>query len=134
MPGKEVGAGSPCAAVVAGLGDACCLQALEGVAGGGAGQPGAPHDALGGDVGGAVALVVAHLVVADAVVAAQRHGSEGDEAVSIGKDGQVGGLAAHSVQRSASRNKVTGAQAAAGRGRCGAGLIKNRAPGRRLGV
>ena len=68
--------------------------------GGGAAEPCAPHYALGGDVGGSAALVVAHLVVPDGVVAAQCHGGEGDEAVPVGENGQVGGLAAHSRQRS----------------------------------
>jgi len=98
---EDVGTGSPCRAVAAGFGDARRLQALQGPIGGSAAQPRASHDALGGDVGGAAALVIAHLVVADAVVAAQRHGGESDQAVPVGKNGQVRGLAAHSRQRSA---------------------------------
>ena len=50
---------------------------------------------------GAAALVITHLVVADAVVAAQRHGGESDQAVPVGKDRQVRGLTAHSRQRNA---------------------------------
>jgi hypothetical protein len=98
---EDAGTGSPCRAVAAGFGDARRLQALQGPLGGSAAQPRASHDALGGDEGGAAALVIAHLVVADAVVAAQRHGGESDQAVPVGKDGQVRGLAAHSRQRSA---------------------------------
>jgi hypothetical protein len=50
---------------------------------------------------GAADLVITHLVVADAVVAAQRHGGESDQAVLVGKDRQVRGLTAHSRQRNA---------------------------------
>jgi len=70
------------------------------VFGRGRAEPRAPHYALGGDVGGSAALVVAHLVVTDGVVAAQCHGGEGDETVPAGENGQVGGLVAHSGQRS----------------------------------
>ena len=68
---EDVGTGSLGSAVAAGFGDARRLQALQGPISGSAAQPRAPHDALGGDVGGAAALVIAHLVVADAVVAAR---------------------------------------------------------------
>ena len=94
------GAGSPSAAVMVGFGHAGCCQAPQGMFGGGAAEPCAPHHAAGGDVGGPAALVIAHLVVPDSVVAAQCHGGEGDETVPVGEDGQVGGLAAHSPQRS----------------------------------
>ena len=97
---ERAGAGSPSGAVRGGFGDAGYFQAPQGLFGGGAAESCAPHHALGGDVGGSAALAVAHLVVPDSVVAAQCHGGEGDETVPAGEDGQVGGLAAHSGQRS----------------------------------